>query len=283
MEGEDVSEATRPIVRYHGGKWRLAPWIISFFPKHKIYVEAFGGGGSVLIRKPRSYAEVYNDLDGEIVNLFRVARDRGSELLEKVRLTPFAREEFELSYEQTEDPVEQARRTMVRCGMGFSSSALNTKHRTGFRGSATRSGTHPATDWRNSTENLELVIERLRGIIVENRPAQQVCEYHDGPETLHYLDPPYVHAARTWTNAKDAYRHEMTNDDHREFSKWASELKGAVIISGYHTELYDELFDGWNRVECDAMADKAVKRTEVLWMNELCFQRREVRELFAVQ
>lgn len=236
----------------------------------------------MLLRKERSYAEVYNDLDGEIVNLFRVARDHGDELLEMVRLTPFARDEFDESYEQSQDPIEQARRTMVRCGMGFGSSALNTKHKTGFRGSATRSGTHPATDWRNSTENLRIVIERLRGVIIENRPAQQVCEYHDGATTLHYLDPPYVHDTRTWTNAKDAYRFEMSNDDHREFSRWAHALRGSVIISGYRCDLYDELFGDFETVECDALADKAVKRTEVLWMNAACMNRRDVRDLFSV-
>src|SRR5690606_6837914 len=97
----------RPIIRYHGGKWRIAPWIISHFPEHRVYVEPFGGGGSVLLRKPRSYAEVYNDLDGEIVNLFRVARDCGDELIRSVELTPFARDEFMLAYEETEDPIEQ--------------------------------------------------------------------------------------------------------------------------------------------------------------------------------
>jgi len=107
---------TRPVLRYHGGKWRLASWIISHFPPHRVYVEPFGGAASVLLRKPRSYAEVYNDMDGEIVNVFRVLRDpaRARELERVLRLTPFAREEFELSYIRDEDPIEQARRTIVR-------------------------------------------------------------------------------------------------------------------------------------------------------------------------
>lgn len=88
----------RPIVRYFGGKWKLAPWIIQHLPQHRVYVEPFGGGGSVLLRKPRSYAEVYNDLDGEIVNLFLIARDHGQELQQKLELTPFARDEFNGSF-----------------------------------------------------------------------------------------------------------------------------------------------------------------------------------------
>src|SRR6266576_1049473 len=101
----------RPILRYHGGKFVLAPWIISHFPEHRVYVEPYGGAASVLLRKERSYAEVYNDLDSEIVNLFRVARDNGKELIRVLALTPFAREEYQAAWEATDDPLEQARRT----------------------------------------------------------------------------------------------------------------------------------------------------------------------------
>jgi DNA adenine methylase len=112
---------THPLVRYHGGKWRIAPWIISFFPPHRVYAELFGGGGSVLLRKGRSHEEIYNDLDGDIVNLFRMARDRGEELRRKLALTPFAREEYALSFKPAGDPLERARRTVVRAYMGRSS------------------------------------------------------------------------------------------------------------------------------------------------------------------
>lgn len=125
----------RPILRWHGGKFILAPWIISHLPKHRIYVEPLGGAGSVLLRKPRSYAEVYNDRDGEVVNLFRVARERGDDLRRALELTPFSREEFVLSYASTDDPIEQARRTVTRSFMGFGSNSHN--HLTGFRGNST--------------------------------------------------------------------------------------------------------------------------------------------------
>lgn len=113
---EVVPPPSRPVLRFHGGKWRLAPWILSFFPPHKIYVEPYAGAASVLLRKPRSFAEVYNDLDQDVVNVFRILRDppRAMRLAELCRLTPWARDEFLLAYEPTDDPVEQARRTIAR-------------------------------------------------------------------------------------------------------------------------------------------------------------------------
>ncbi len=263
---------TRPIVRYHGGKWRLAPWIISHFPPHRVYVEPFGGGGSVLLRKPRSYAEVYNDLDDEIVNLFRVVRDRGEEFARRIEETPFSREEFNLSYSPCDDPVEQARRTMVRCGMGFGSSAMNTANKTGFRGSATRSGTHPGTDWANQPSNIKAVVQRLRGVVVENRDALELMRHHDAPTTLHYVDPPYVAESRKWKGGKEAYRYEMDDEDHRRLAECLNGLRGMVVLSGYPSALYDELFADWHRVERAAHADGAAQRTEVLWLRNVDLQ-----------
>lgn len=256
----------RPIVRYHGGKWRLAPWIISYFPAHRIYVEPYGGGASVLLRKPRSYAEVYNDLDGEIVNLFRVARDNGEELRRMLELTPFARDEFDESYKSSDNPIEQARRTMIRAGMGFGSSGISCSNKTGFRGSATRSGTHPGTDWANTTKNMMAVTERLRGVIIENKAAIEIIKYYDSPKTLFYIDPPYLPDTRIFMSGKGAYKHEMTNQDHEELAAVLHDVRGAVIVSGYPSSLYEKLYAGWYRTEHRALADGAAKRTEVLWM-----------------
>lgn len=258
----------RPILRYHGGKWLLAPWILQNLPPHRVYVEPFGGAASVLLRKDRSYAEVYNDLDGEIVNLFKVARDRGAELREVLRFTPFARSEFMDSYEPSGDPLEQARRTVIRGFMGFGSNSHNKK--TGFRANSNRSGTTPAGDWKNYPDCLDAVIERLRGVVIENRAAVEIVRQHDTPDTLHYVDPPYC--AETRDKGGD-YRHEMTTDDHRELAEVLHGAVGMVVISGYACDLYDlELYPGWHRVERAALADGARKRTEVLWMNETAAQ-----------
>lgn len=255
----------RPLLRYHGGKWLLAPWIISHFPKHRVYVEPYGGAGSVLLRKARSYAEIYNDLDGEIVNLFKIVRDRGRELIAQLELTPFAREEYAEAFEPTDDPLELARRTVIRSYMGFGSNSINRGIKSGFRSNSNRSGTTPAHDWANFPACLAAIIERLRGVVIENRQATEIMLRHDGPKTLHYCDPPYVHTTRTDCR-NHGYHHEMSDADHREFAAVANRLTGMVIVSGYHGTLYEELFAGWTRVEKAALADGARARTEILWL-----------------
>jgi len=254
---------TRPLVRYHGGKWMLAPWIISHFPPHRCYVEPFGGGGSVLLRKPRCYAEVYNDLDGEIVNLFTVAREQGEELAKLCELTPFARTEFAQSYEPSADPLEQARRTLARSFMGFGSNAHNKA--TGFRANSNRSGTSPAHDWMNYPDALRITIQRLRGVVIENRDALACMQQHDAPETLHYADPPYVFSTRS--DDKADYRYEMIDAEHERFAIALRDLSGMVVLSGYRCDLYDTLYAGWTRIDRAAHADGAAKRIESIWLS----------------
>lgn len=258
-----MSIPTRPVLRWHGGKWILAPWIISHFPDHRVYVEPFGGAASVLLRKPRSYAEVYNDLDNEVVNLFRVLRsDQSERLSELLRLTPFAAEEFFAAYETSECPVERARRTVVKAFMGFGSNGVHKK--TGFRSNSNRSGTTPARDWVNYPDALRATVERLRGVVVMSRDAADVMLAHDGPDTLHYVDPPYMSATR---DAGADYAHELSDCDHKRLLEVLMSLCGRVVLSGYPSKLYDQSLLGWRRVERKALADGARQRTEVLWMN----------------
>jgi DNA adenine methylase len=259
---------TRPILRYHGGKWLLAPWIISHFPKHRVYVEPFGGGASVLLRKERSYAEVYNDLDTEIVHLFQVVRDAGDALARALELTPFSRVEFNGAYRPSEDLVEKARRTVIRSFQGFGADGVHSSHRTGFRSNSNRAGTTPASDWVGYPDCLRLIIERLRGVVIEHRDAFELIPRHDAADALFYVDPPYVHATRKRVDKARGYRHEMTDDDHRRLAEMLRAVRGKVVVSGYACDLYDrELFHDWRRVDREALADGARKRTEVLWMN----------------
>ena len=244
--------------------------ILPHFPGHRAYVEPYGGGGSILLRKERSYAEVYNDLDGEVVNLFRVVRDRGAELVALLEMTPFDRDEYKGSFERSEDPVEQVRRTVIRSHMGFGSNALSHAVKSGFRANSNRSGTTPARDWANLPENVRLVVERLRGVVIENKDALDVMRQHDAPETLHYCDPPYVHETRsTKMHGHHGYNHEMDDDQHRAFGAAVRELRGMVVVSGYGCDLYDkEIFPDWDRIAFAALSDKARDRVEVLWLNK---------------
>jgi DNA adenine methylase len=269
-----MTAPTRPVLRYHGGKWRLAPWIISHFPPHRVYVEPFGGAASVLLRKQRSCAEVYNDLDGEIVNLFRVLRDplTAMRLRELVTLTPFARREFKDAYTPTTDPVERARRCIIRAFMGFGSASQYDGHATGFRANSNRSGTTPAHDWANWPGKIATFTERLGAVIIEERPAGAVIGQHDRADCLHYVDPPYVERTRgSLRGVRQKYRHEMTDDDHRRLAEVLHDVSGMVVLSGYPCDLYDtELFPTWERHERAHMADGARPRTEVLWLNPAC-------------
>lgn len=270
-----MKPVTRPIIRYHGGKAKLAPWIISHLPSHRIYVEPFGGAASVLLMKPRTYAEVYNEMDGEIVNLFQVARDRGEELLQKLRLTPFSRDEFVLAYESCECSLERARRTVVRAYMGFGSAASSGRA-TGFRANSNRSGTTPSHDWMNYPSALEAVIERLQGVVIENRDAVDAILAHDSLQTLHYVDPPYVESSR---KSFGAYKHEMTDQQHIRLARALNEVQGMVVLSGYPSSLYDELFAGWHVIERQAFADGARERVEALWLNDAARNRLNSEQL----
>jgi len=256
---------TRPLLKYHGGKWLLAPWILSYMPEHKVYCEPFGGGGSVLLRKNRAHEEIYNDLDGEIVNLFRVVRDNGEELRKKLELTPYSRAEFDLSCELTDDSVERARRTVVRSFMGRNpSSATQTKST--FKGKQVKSYITIANVWMKYPDALASLTDRLRGVIIENDDALSVIKRHDSPETAFYVDPPYLPSTR---DIGTDYRFEMTEQDHIRLAEALNASEGKIILSGYPSELYDGLYKGWEKVEKDSVADGRLPRKEILWLRNI--------------
>lgn len=258
---------SRPALRYFGGKWRLAPWIISHFPPHRVYVEPFGGGASVLLRKERSRSEIYNDLDTEIVNIFRVLRDPKSNkrLKSLLELTPFSRQEFDDAHENSECQIEQARRCIVRSFMGHGADSLTRGYKSGFRAKSFGSNRDASKDWMNYSRHLPIFLERLSGVIVENRDAKEVMAQNDTPQTLHFVDPPYVWDTRSSMKGQHGYRHEMSNEDHVELIGFLKELQGMVIVCGYPSPLYEAL--GWKSIEKKAFADGAAERTEVLWLN----------------
>lgn len=267
----NISKVKHPALRYHGGKFRLASWIISYFPAHRCYVEPFGGAASVLLKKEISEAEVYNDLDGEVVNFFRVLRDPELRacLSEACALTPYSREEFRCACSRGGDPVERARQLVVRAAMGFGSAGA-TQGRTGFKLDTKRNSVTAQRIWARQPDNLAAVGSRFAGVLIENRDAIQCMSDHDTLSTLHFVDPPYVHRTRVDASKNRPYRFEMTDEDHMKLLAKLRKLQGMVIVSGYNSDLYNDMLQGWTRVTHETVANGragSVRRTECLWIN----------------
>lgn len=265
---------TAPALRYHGAKFRLAPWIMSFFPVHTCYVEPFGGAAGVLLQKERVYAEVYNDLDGAVVNFFQVLRDEKlrAQLLELLVLTPYARSEFEQAWEPTEDSLELARRLCIRAQMGFGSAGA-TKGHTGFRIDTKREYGTAQHLWANYPAAVSAAGKRMTGVLIENRPAIDVMKAHDAPATLHFVDPPYMHETRVMTGSRRTYKHELSTTDHIELLDTLLALEGFVVLSGYNSDTYHDKLVDWEvsttKSRISSGRGTAV-REEVVWINPAC-------------
>lgn len=261
---------SRAPIRYHGGKWLIADWIISYFPPHTSYVEPFGGGASVLLQKPEAEVETYNDLDEDVVDFFRVLRDAPDALVRAIDLTPFARSEFEAAWEPAESPLERARRFYVRSwqARGMGESAVETGWRRVRKPSRWRA---PSQEWA-TTEQLYWVADRLRRVQIEREDAFMVIQRYDDQNVLMYLDPPYVPETLHGDRSDRAYRVGMPLEDHARLADLVSSLQAYVIISGYPGQLYHDLYEarGWRRVERSAQINNAggdSRRAEALWLS----------------
>jgi len=253
------------ILHYPGSKWSLADWIISHMPPHTTYLEPYFGSGAVFFSKPPAQLETINDIDGDVVNLFRVIRDRPDELARLVYWTPYSREEYYNSYQLGGelDDLERARRFLVRCWMAR---GAKTSDRTGWRhniDTAYSPNKPVAKQWVNMPEKIITITDRLKGVQIENQPALELIRRHRREDVLIYCDPPYPLATR----GGRMYRHEMTDADHAELLDVLDAHPGPVLLSGYANELYDTRLRHWHREEREALAEAGRIRTEVLWIN----------------
>jgi DNA adenine methylase len=256
-----VNGIERPALRYYGGKFRLAPWIISHFPEHISYIEPCGGAGSVLLLKERSLLETFNDLDGNVVNFFRVLRQRKEELVEKIKLTPWARAEYNLSFEPTSDSLEQARRFYMRHQMSISASG---RYTSGIRMLKRVEGGIPAK-YHANCDHLYQIAERFMGVQIEQLSALKCIEKYETSNSLFYFDPPYVTEKRT--NRKE-YAFEVDTQFHIESAELLRRSEGYVVVSGYACPLYLELYEvhDWQRIDIEARTS-GEGRTESIWLN----------------
>lgn len=271
-----MTAPTRPVLRYHGGKFRTAPWIIQQLPAHGVYVEPFGGAASVLMLKQRVAAECYNDLDENVVNLFRILRQPylAAELQRRVMLTPFAREELEVAFEAPVDEMDAAHKLIVRSFLGRGSDASTRQGKSGFNTLLSEERALPAYAFASWPDAIPVFTERLRGVLIENAPALEIIERFDTPNTLTYVDPPYLHSTRTALRGrapgKHGYKHEMLEADHIALAEALHRTVGMVAISGYPSALYNDLYSTWRRTSTKSIIEGGKVRNEVLWLNPAC-------------
>lgn len=257
-------EITSPPVRYPGGKWRLASWIIKQFPPHIAYVEPFAGGANVLFSKQPSTIEIINDLNDEVINFFEVLRNQPEFLMLQLTLTPFSRKELEKAYEPTSDPVEKARRYYIRTRQGFGMGASSTFRDTGWRFQANNNrGTSLIREW-NNLDSLWGAAMRLKQVQVEKDDALAVIQRFDRPTTLFYVDPPYLKSTRS---GRELYSHEMSDDQHIALADVLHSVEGMVLLSGYASPMYADLYSAWRMISKTTKTNGNGAATECLWIS----------------
>jgi DNA adenine methylase len=261
----------RIVFGWYGGKFGHLEWLLPLLPKAHHYCEPFSGSGAVLLNQEPSPVETYNDIDGDVVNFFRVLRDRHEELIRSIALTPFSREEFHLAINgsvQGVSDLERARRFYIRARqartglaqtatLGRWANCKNTS-RAGMSGAVSR--------WLGGVNALNDIAHRLLRVQIENRPAIDIIRLYDDEKTLFYCDPPYMHETR---GDSKAYGFEMTNEQHWELAETLQQSKGMVAISGYRCDAMDTWYKEWRRFDARAKPIHSTKqmRQESLWMN----------------
>ena len=258
----------KAVLKYPGSKWRIADWIISHFPsgyERMTYLEPFFGSGAVFFKKNRSVVETINDLDGNVINLFKQIRDNPEMLARSIEFTPWSREEYSISYIKTDDELENARRFLVRMWQAFGAKSSDI---TGWRSNIKGINGNVAQWAYTLPNNITEISSRLkhtnnRIVQIENQPAIKLIERYARKNVLIYADPPYVLSTRS----KRIYACEMKDSDHIELLNLLKKHPGPVIVSGYMNDIYTELLKDWKTQKRVANCEGGLKREEVIWMN----------------
>ncbi len=252
----------KSVLRYPGAKWVLSKWICDNLPPHEVYLEPFFGSGAVFFGKEPCRTETINDLDGDVVNLFKVIRESTEELCEAVSLTPWARDEYYNSYQcDSSNEVERARVFLVRCWQAF---GTRTGQRSGWRNRTIGKSPKEPDIWRNLPERIQAVADRLFVVQIENTDAISLIDRYNSTNCLIYADPPYM----ADTRSKSIYAYECDDDYHVRLLDKLAAHSGSVVLSGYDCPLYNERLKDWRRIEKDARAERGMGRREVLWIKE---------------
>jgi DNA adenine methylase len=254
----------KPILKYPGAKWSIAPWIADQFPAHTHYLEPYCGSASVFFTKEPARHEILNDLSGDICNLFYVLREHGPELARLIDFTPWSEaeyERYECDYNTAGDSIENARRFLVRSWQAHGGTISQVS---GWKHNGLHAKVYPARLWRQLPERLLATVDRLKDAEIRNRPALEMIAYYNDPETLIYADPPYLLSTRS----RKYYKHEMSDDEHIALLRALDVHRGPVVLSGYAHPIYDQHLSHWHRMSTPAVTEHGNTRMEVLWLNE---------------
>lgn len=254
----------KAVLRYPGSKWNITPQIIRLMPKHHSYLEPFFGSGAVLFNKKPSDIETINDLDLDVVNLFRCIREDPERLSRLIVATPYSRKEYDDTYGTPEvtESYEKARKFLIRCwqGYGYRTNGQKVGWKNDVQG---RERAYALKKWYCLPEQIYETAERLRMVQIEHRSAIELIERFNYENVFMYLDPPYV----LKTRSQKQYKHEMTDTDHEEMLKILLQSKAKIMISGYESEMYNEYLSGWEKKTFASCAEGGLPRKEVVWMN----------------
>ena len=253
------------VLKYPGSKWNIARQMVELIPPHHSYVEPYFGSGAVLFNKVPSAIETVNDLDGDVVNLFRCIQQDSEHLARLVMTTPFSREAYDRQFEQDNSYASRYQRAvgfLVKCwqGHGFRTNGCKVGWKNDVQG---RERAYALWNWYRLPEWIVEIAERLRKVQIECRPALEVIQRFGYPNVFMYIDPPYLLGTRRGRQ----YRHEMTDADHEELLQAILQSKAQIMISGYESEMYNDYLDGWSKEYFTSCAEQGKPRQEVVWMN----------------
>lgn len=254
----------KTLLKYPGAKNRLAPWIVSHIPQHKVYCEPFLGSGAVFLNKEPAYNEILNDLDDDIYNFFKVVRENPEELCRLIEATPYSRTEYTTVYVESEEEalsIERARRFAVKCWQGF---GCGNKYKNGYRRGIGDTSPNPAKAWAKLPEVIQFAAERLKNAQIEHVDALKLIKDMHGENTFIYIDPPYMKETR---KKKNQYNHEMTDEQHIKLLQIVKESSCKIMISAYENEIYNNTLVDWRKEHKSTISECSRKRTEVIYMN----------------
>lgn len=257
----------KSVIKYPGSKWNIAPQLVELIPEHHSYVEPFFGSGAVLFNKPVSDIETVNDLDSDVVNLFRCIQKDSERLARLVMTTPFSREEYERQFEGCTSTLyasnfQRAAGFLIKCwqGHGFRTNGYKVGWKNDVVG---REKAYALWNWYRLPDWIIDITERLRKVQIENRPALEVIERFNYSQVFMYLDPPYMLGTRSGKQ----YMHEMTDAEHEELLQMILQSRAKIMISGYETDMYNDYLSGWEKKQFSSCAEHGKPRVETVWMN----------------